>query len=191
MGYTQSKKNKESIKEWVEQFTSDLLSWASHKVSDPELAKDLVQDTFLAATEKVESFRAESSAKTWLFSILNYKIIDHYRNKSKKMFASNNESLHDFFNEDGDWNQDKMPEEWNEENEELLDNDHFNQMLNKCLDALPEKWSSSIKLKYLLSKKGEEICQELGITNTNYWQMMHRAKLQLRDCLGNNWFKEN
>jgi RNA polymerase sigma-70 factor (ECF subfamily) len=42
-----------------------------------------------------------------------------------------------------------------------------------------------------MGKKGEEICQELGITPTNFWQIMHRAKLQLRECIENNWTKDN
>jgi RNA polymerase sigma-70 factor (ECF subfamily) len=41
-----------------------------------------------------------------------------------------------------------------------------------------------------MDKKTEEICQELGISTTNYWQMMHRAKLQLRECIDENWFKK-
>jgi RNA polymerase sigma-70 factor (ECF subfamily) len=39
-------------------------------------------------------------------------------------------------------------------------------------------------------KKGELICQELGITDTNFWQILHRAKLQLRKCIELNWFKK-
>ena len=69
------------LSQWVESYTENLHSWAFHKVSDGELAKDLVQDTFLAAAEKIESFKGDSSPKTWLFSILNHKIIDHYRKK--------------------------------------------------------------------------------------------------------------
>ncbi len=67
--------NKSLISEWVEQYTNEMLRWAFHKVSDIELAKDLVQDTFLIAAEKQSSFKGESKPKTWLFSILNHKII--------------------------------------------------------------------------------------------------------------------
>ncbi|MCK5344766.1 MAG: sigma-70 family RNA polymerase sigma factor, partial [Candidatus Heimdallarchaeota archaeon] len=70
-----------NLTEWVESYTSDLYFWALHKVSDPEQAKDLVQDTFLAAAEKVQGFKGDSTPKTWLFSILNHKVIDFYRKK--------------------------------------------------------------------------------------------------------------
>ena len=65
----------------------------------------------------------------------------------------------------------------------------FQKVLQKCLDALPEQWNMCVKLKYLTEKSGEEICQELNIAPTNYWQIVHRAKLQLRNCVENNWFK--
>ena len=71
----------DNITIWVENYTHELYSWALHKVSDSEIAADLVQDTFLSVAEKIDSFKNESSTKTWIFSILNHKIIDHYRKK--------------------------------------------------------------------------------------------------------------
>lgn len=89
------------LTQWVETYSSDMFSWAIHKVSDTELAKDLVQDTFMAATEKIEGFKGDSSPKTWLFSILNYKIIDHYRKKINQPVRIDNQSFSSFFDEDG------------------------------------------------------------------------------------------
>lgn len=73
-----------NLVKWVESFSGELYSWALYKISDPELAKDLVQDTFLAAAEKKESFRGNSSPRSWLFAILNHKIIDVYRKRIKQ-----------------------------------------------------------------------------------------------------------
>lgn len=179
------------LSQWVEKYNQEMCNWATHKVSDSELAKDLVQDTFLAASEKISSFKGESSPKIWLFSILKYKIIDNYRLKVKKPTSYDNQSFTNYFTDDGEWQSNKKPSNWDEDEDHLLDNDDFNAILKECIDSLPEKWSSSVKLKFLLSKKGEEICQELEITPTNFWQIMHRAKLQLRDCLDTKWFQEN
>ena len=71
----------------------------------------------------------------------------------------------------------------------MLDDAEFQTVLQKCLNALPEKWNLCVKLKYLTGKSGDEICQDLDITSSNYWQMIHRAKLQLRNCVETNWFK--
>lgn len=177
------------LSDWVEQHTGDLYSWAVHKISDIEQAKDLVQDTFLAAAAQIHTFQAKSSPKTWLFSILNRKIIDHYRAKIKQPFSSDDQLIAEIFDKDGSWKSTTKPEFWGDDEKNLLDDKDFIMVLKMCMELLPEKWSISVKLKYLLNKNGKEICQDLEINPTNYWQMIHRAKLQLRHCIEKNWFK--
>jgi RNA polymerase sigma-70 factor (ECF subfamily) len=183
-------KTPQDLTEWVENYTSDLFSWALHKVTEQELAKDLVQDTFMAAAEKLSDFKGESSPKTYLFSILNHKIIDHYRKKIHKPVNLENQVISRFFDEDGEWHNQKRPGDWHQEEGHLLDDAEFQMVLNDCIKELPDKWNACVSAKYLLDKKTEEICQELEITTTNYWQIMHRAKLQLRECIDENWFKK-
>src|SRR6056297_1041862 len=173
----------------VEKHTGELFARAYHKVSDAELAKDLVQETFLAAAQNVKTFKGKSSPKTWLFAILNNKITDYYRKKVNQTVSIDHQLFSNLFDEEGSWKKEKRPQAWQEEEKNLLDDTEFQQILDKCLDQLPEHWNNAVKLKYLLSKKGDEICQELGISRSNYWQIIHRAKLQLRDCIENNWFK--
>lgn len=178
-----------NLSEWIEKYTDHLYSWALHKVSDEELAKDLVQDTFLAAAEKIVSFKGNSSPKTWLFSILNNKIVDYYRKKVHQPVKFENQHFSLFFDEESSWKENRKPKNWQtEDDENLLDNHEFTLILKNCLDDLPENWNICVKLKYLTEKSGEEICQELDITTSNYWQIIHRAKLQLRDCIENKWF---
>ncbi|PIQ30227.1 MAG: RNA polymerase subunit sigma [Bacteroidetes bacterium CG18_big_fil_WC_8_21_14_2_50_41_14] len=179
----------ENLKKWVNEFTNELYKWAYYKTSSTEASEDLVQETFLAAAEKLNTFKGDSSPKTWLFSILNHKIIDYYRKNVNKPVAIESISISTYFDEDGGWQQEKRPKDWQDKENQLLDNDDFQQILQKCLDALPEKWNTCVKLKYFTEKSGEDICQELGITSTNFWQIGHRAKLQLRNCIENNWFK--
>ncbi|MCF6358015.1 MAG: sigma-70 family RNA polymerase sigma factor [Draconibacterium sp.] len=178
------------INQWVQLYTADLYSWARYKISDTELAKDLVQDTFLAAFEKYDGFRAESSPKTWLISILNHKIIDYYRQKVKQPVSKEIETFSKYFESNGDWHESQKPKNWQVDEKEvhLLDDDNFQQVLKKCMEALPEKWSTCVKLKYLGEKNGEEICTQLDITSSNFWQIIHRAKMQLRGCVEENWF---
>jgi RNA polymerase sigma-70 factor (ECF subfamily) len=40
-----------------------------------------------------------------------------------------------------------------------------------------------------LDRDVDEICQELGITSSNCGVMLHRARLQLRECLERQWFR--
>ncbi len=176
------------ITEWVDSYLEDMLKWATYKLSDEEQARDIVQDTFLTAHEKLHSFKGESTPKTWLYSILNYKIIEVYRKKGRKTTPNEMDTLENFFNEKGEWIKAERPQTWDTE-EHLLDDPDFQVILKKCLDALPEKWNLCVKFKYLMNTSSDKICQELQITATNFWQIMHRAKLNLRDCVDKNWFK--
>ena len=51
---------KKDLKEWVARYTEDLYYRACYKISDNDLAKDLVQETFLVAAEKITTFKGES-----------------------------------------------------------------------------------------------------------------------------------
>ncbi|MFO8000960.1 MAG: sigma-70 family RNA polymerase sigma factor, partial [Marinilabilia sp.] len=129
------------------------------------------------------------SPRTWLFSILNRKIIDHYRSRYKQPVRMDDRTFSLFFDEGGDWSKDKRPSSWDDDEEHLLDNNEFLAILKSCFELLPEKWNACMKLKYFMDKQSDEICQELEITASNLWQIMHRAKLKLRDCVESNWLK--
>lgn len=188
-----------NIQEWVSLYADDLYRWALHKTNNKETSEDLVQETFLAAFKSIDKFKGKSQPKTWLFSIVNNKIMDYHR----KLFRSaplnqyqlsskpeGRDILENFFDSEGTWRPEAKPSEWHEMEGHLLDNSEFLIVLRCCMKELPGSWNSAIHLKYLEEKDGKLICQELGITSSNYWQILHRAKLQLRICIEKKWFKQ-
>src|SRR6516165_4455181 len=76
---------------WVDQHGDALYRFALARVSDPELAADLVQETFLEALRGRASFQGKSSPRTWLTAILKYKIIDEFR-RSRRLPRKDEES---------------------------------------------------------------------------------------------------
>ena len=182
-------KTNETIKTWVEQYSDRLFSWALHQTSSKETAEDIVQETFFAAVKSFDKFEGKSTPKTWLFSILNNKINDYYRDNIRKPPVSNIGFFENYFDNVDHWREKETPQSWNEDKENLLDNAEFQSILMNCMKKLPENGLAAIQLKYQEEKKSELICQELNISITNYWQLLHRAKLQLRKCLDLNWFK--
>ncbi len=180
--------------QWVEEYTDDLLSWAYHKTSNLALAEDLTQDTFLVAHQRMDRFRHESSPKTWLFAILKNKIIDYYRGQFKNPASIDIDHVREEgftpFDADEKWISHHAPVHWESSEQHVLDNPDFMKILDHCMEILPPKWRAALELKFFSGKKGDTISQELGITASNYWQVVHRAKLQLRDCLEANWFKK-
>lgn len=184
---------------WVKNYADDLFRFAVTKVNDPTLAEDLVQDSFLSALKALGQFKGESNEKTWLISILKNKIIDHYRNKARQREFPEHSLLYlhldetetgnaPFFDEQGSWHKDQRPLNWGIDEEHPLDNPEFKKVLNHCLEKLPSNWLAVFKLKFMEAKESKEICKELSLSASNYWVIMHRAKLQLRACLEKKWF---
>ena len=180
---------KEEISFWVKTYTKDLFSYVITKVHQKEVAEDLVQDTFLSAYQSYENYQGKSNVKTWLFSILKHKIADYYRSKYKQNIEFGSDFIDTFFDEDHRWKPEYRPTNWGNE-KELLDDPEFSKALHNCFEKLPQKWSSAMQLKYLEEHNSKTICSKLEITTSNFWQIIHRAKLHLRNCLEFKWFKK-
>ncbi len=178
------------MKDWVNKYSDNMFSWALHKTSSKETAEDLVQETFLSALKSYDKFEGKSNPKTWLFSILNNKINDIYRSNFRTPVVNNFSDLTSFFDEKGQWEPEQRPLNWVGDSEHLLDNQEFQTTLSQCMHKLPQNWLSVVQLKYLEERNSQLICQELNISATNLWQILHRAKLQLRKCIEINWFKK-
>lgn len=178
------------ITQLVNDHADELLNYTLSKVSDKTDAEDLVQEAFIAAHRSAEKFKEESNPKTWLYGILKHKILGHHRKnfRQPKQVEITEEKQDAFFDADGKWKQESVPQTWNEE-PHLLGNTDFNTQLRACIDKLPPKQGVAIRLKYQEDINVDAIRKELGVSATNYWQMLHRAKLQLRQCLETNWFE--
>lgn len=181
--------NKNDIISWVKMYTKDLLNYAITKVPQKEIAEDLVQDTFLSACKSHKTYKGDSNIKTWLLSILKHKIADYYRLKYKNAIEISSNIIEQLFDDNHQWKPTYKPINWGDE-KELLDDPDFSKALNACFEKLPQKWSSAMRLKFLEEQDSKAICYELEITNSNFWQIVHRAKLQLRNCLEFKWFKQ-
>jgi len=178
---------------WVEAYADYLYAYAITRINDEEQARDLVQETFLAALERVDKFEGKSTERTWLTAILKNKIIDVYRKKSSglinidKDVAKAEQEQQDFFEEDGHWNPERRPVAFGIEEYDPLHAKEFNQVLQSCMKKLPALWLAVFTMKHVDDEPTETICTELKVSAANYWVIIHRAKLNLRACLQKNW----
>src|SRR5258708_16548925 len=90
---------------WVDQYGDDPYRYALSRLSQPEVAEDVVQDALLAAIKGLGRFGRRSSEKTWLLSNLKRKIADHFRDqfRKEKFFEDEflSEDLEEPFDENG------------------------------------------------------------------------------------------
>ncbi len=181
-----------SPESWVKNHADYLYSIAVFKTSDHEVAQDLVQDTFLSALHNIDGFKGEASERTWLTRILNNKIIDFYRKKRNEnsdidSYLASTET--DFEtavfgeNEHGRWTNRILPWQASNSTDMYMEQLEFQTALDGCLQHLPQKLRRIFIEKYLEDKSPENICTENDISNSNYWVIIHRAKVLLRNCL--------
>lgn len=174
---------------WVMNYADYLYSYARTRIDDNELARDLVQETFLAALEGWAKFDRRSSEKTWLTAILKNKVYDVYRKKSNTshtQISINASDTDEFFEESGHWKQGRYPESFGIE-DVALENKEFDGILKSCMKKLPPLWKSVFTLKHIDEETSDDICAQLELTSSNFWVISHRAKVSLRDCLQRNW----
>jgi len=174
--------------DWVNKYGDMLYNYTLQRVSDKGVAEDIVQDTFLSAWRNRENYKAEASEKNWLFAICKNKIIDHYRKKSSSIIQyAEIDSTNNFFDEAEHWTQEAGPKNWGIDQDSTLERKEFYNILELCKQKLQEMQKSVFVMKYLEDLEAPEICKVLNISSSNYWVIIHRAKLQLRKCIEQNW----
>lgn len=182
---------KSDLEIWIDQYSDELLRWAEYRLGDHDLAQDLVQETFLAAYEKFDTFKGDSSPKTWLSRILRNKITDYFRSAYYKRNVFEKEQGEDegesqFFTPKGHWHTEDFEMGW-ESQDQLMDREDFQVLFKRCMDNLPQTWRDILAAKFFAKESGEAISQEFEISTSNYWQIIHRAKLSLKNCLEVYW----
>ncbi len=175
---------------WVAEHGDYLFRFALLRVSDRQIAQDLVQDTFLAALNAISSFKGDSSERTWFTGILKRKIIDRYRKTSNQPEINSIDSTEDDFLENGHWNPERAPRDWEALPDELVRQSEFMRILKRCIKAIPKKLAGVFTMKEIDGEKSADICKEFNISSSNLWVMLHRARTQLRRCLELNWFEQ-
>ncbi|MDT0558426.1 sigma-70 family RNA polymerase sigma factor [Ichthyenterobacterium sp. W332] len=174
---------------WITLYSDYLFNYTITRVSDRAIAQDLVQDTFLAGLKSMVNFKGEASERTWLISILKRKIIDHYRKiNSNKGKAEVRMSYNSDSETEGDWLEERVADPFDKTAEDTIENTELSMAIHDCISKLPTKQAAVFKMKSLLHYETEAICNELGITASNLWVIIHRARTAMADCMEKNWF---
>jgi RNA polymerase sigma-70 factor (TIGR02943 family) len=177
------------FRKWVEDHSDLLFSYAFRRVQDEELCKDLVQETYLAAWRNKDKFRGEASVKNWLFLVLKSKIIDHFRKmKLNTIVAEDADNI--FFDHEDHWRKGMYPSAFSVNFQSEMESRDFFNVFHSCGKKLKQLQLAVFVLKYVDELDSEEICKIMGLSSSNYWVLIHRAKVQLRACLEKNWLKK-
>jgi RNA polymerase sigma-70 factor (ECF subfamily) len=168
-----------------------LLAIARLQLRNDTWAEDVVSETMIAALEGAGRFAAQSQVKTWVVGILKHKIIDQFRRARREVSsdaeveAAEVETFDELFTADG--HRAQAPAEWGNP-ERSFERSQFFEVLQACVDHLPSSLARIFMMREWLDYETAQICKELGITSTNCFVMLYRARMRLRECLEMNWF---
>lgn len=180
-----------SLDRELESLRPALVRFAVLQLRNESQAEDVVQDTLIAVLEKPQRFAGQSSLRTYVTGILKHKIIDVLRSAKREVQIAAEEGQSDadvidaLFKPDG--HTVDMPRQWGNPDATLEQKDFF-RILEICLEKLPAKNARIFMMREWLELDTDEICKELGISTSNAWVMLYRARVQLRECLDLNWF---
>ena len=178
----------------IESHRPYLMRYALAQLRDRRQAEEAVQEALLAALESIGTFGGKSSLRTWLTSILRFKVIDLQRRAmAERSHVEFDEGttfeddgwLDELFDSAGHWHE--SPQSWSDP-ESALEQRRFWEAFERCLDRLPQAGSRVFFKREVLGEDTEAICKDEGITASNCWVILHRSRLSLRACLEKNWF---
>lgn len=167
-----------------------LMRVARSRLNDEHLAEELVQETLLAAIRSHPSFAGQSRFRTWVTGILLHKVTDFFRAKAREgallgpaqAVEGDDEPG---FDGDGAWVAPMSP--WSDP-ERALDDKRFQRLFAESLERLPPLQSRAFELRELMGLDTGEICEALEVTPNHLYQLLHRARLALRQSLDRDWF---
>jgi RNA polymerase sigma-70 factor (ECF subfamily) len=134
-------------------------------------AEDLLQEIFLAAHRKLETFRGEAALGTWLYRLATNQILDHVRSRAART-GQMTDGL-----DDASLLPDAMGHRLGDRAIDRVD-------LERALAQLPEGCRAAFVLHDIEGLEHQEVADVLGIAEGTSKSQVHKARLRLRGLLG-------
>lgn len=156
------------VEQAMADFESPLIGYAITILNDTELARDVVQDTFVRLCQQ-DPDKVRDSLKSWLFTVCRNRALDVLR-KDKRIQPL----------EEASWKKiagtDLQPDEHADTQERLS-------VVMRLLDRLSDNQREVILLKFQQGLSYEEISKITGLTSGNIGFLIHTGLKRARDLL--------
>ena len=180
----------------VERHHASLLRVAQIFVSSRAVAEEVVQETWIAVLKGLDRFEGRSSLKTWIFRILTNTARTRARREGRTIPLSTLQnpglvpepalSPERFRGpEDSRWpgHWAAPPAAWDEVPERRLETLETRRQLEAAIEALPAAQRAVVSLRDIEGWSSDEVCNALGLSETNQRVLLHRARSRLRRAL--------
>lgn len=152
------------------EYGNELVRLAFSYVKDAEVAKDLVQNTFIKCYKNIDSFRFDAQIKTWLYRITINECKDYLKSWNYKMVQ-----VKSFINETA---KSILPS-----TEKKVIDKYNNEEIKDTIYSLPKVYREVVYLYYYDSLSTEEIANVLDIPVNTVKTRLRRAKQRLESML--------
>lgn len=190
------RKDEQAFRDLVAQYHGMMVRIAQMYVDDRDIAEQVAQEAWLGVLRGLERFEGRSSLKTWLFTIVSN--LAKTRGKREKRtipfsFFENYDRDTDepavpaarFHSPDAPYpfHWATKPAPWNSDPVANALNSELNTFLEAAIEKLPEQQRVVITLRDIQGWTAEEVCNGLGIAETNQRVVLHRARSKVRRAL--------
>lgn len=159
----------------VLRYQDRLFGTLAHLLGSLDDARDVTQDAFVLAFEKLSTFRGDSAFYSWLFRIA-YNAAMTRKRKDRRQPASIDETRQQRGDELRDERADADPAA-------ALDTAERQTMVRRALDELAEDYRTAIILKEIEGLRYDEIADMVGCPIGTVRSRIHRARHELREKL--------
>ena len=170
---------------WVDEYGDYLYRYAWSRLRDESAADEVLQETFLAGIRFQDRFTGDGAERAWLLGILKRKLIDHIRMRNRYdrdgSYEDTNDPSSQLFDQKGNWRAESFAADTPDgqlESKEIWD------VVKICLQNIPKGQADVFMLSVMEDMDSDQICSELGISASNLWVRLHRARLALAKCVG-------
>lgn len=189
--------DEEAFSMLVNRYQGSLVRIAMFYVPSRAVAEEVVQETWVGVLQGIGRFEGRSSLKTWIFSILTNRAKTRGQQEGRQIAFSSlcsdecgrsEEALgpERFLPADHSQWPDHWalpPQSWGESPEKQLLSKETTSYLLEAVYALPETQREVIRLRDIEQWTSEEVCNVLGISETNQRVLLHRARSRVRRSL--------
>jgi RNA polymerase sigma-70 factor (ECF subfamily) len=175
--------NLEALETLVSRYEQPVYNLAMRLLRHEQDAEDVMQQTFLSLVENLDSFRGESSFRTWLYRVATFAAFKILRKRKGLETISLDASVDPHPEQEGPPPHPEYIADWRDTPEHLAQRQEVRQMIEDALAQLDEKHRVVFLLRDVEGLSIEETATALGITPANVKVRLLRARLQLREHL--------
>lgn len=170
----------------VRRHQSGLHAVALWHVRDAAVADEVVQETWEAVVRGIDRFEGRSSVSTWIRGIVanraKTRALRERRSAPFSSFGEESEAMDaDRFNAQGAWAAPPVP--WARGAEDIVADRQLLGHLADAMQTLPEQQRLVVWMRDVEGVDSAEVCNVLGLTETNQRVLLHRGRSRLRAAL--------